>query len=331
MSNASATAGASSWEGSRFRRWMLRPEAPALVFIAALLVIFSITADGFLSGSNFERILDQVAVIGVIALAVNVVVLSGEIDISVGSMLGLCAVVAGLVAAEYGGLALPLLAGMATGAVAGSVNGLLVTLGRVPAIIVSLGMLYALRGLVTLITGGSYVTQIPEASRQLGIGSIFGIEMPIFVLFGLFAVMALIGSYSNWGRNVYAIGGNRRASRLAGLPLNRTRFLAFMTVGIFVGIAATIYMGRVGSIQTSAGSMLELQVIAAVVIGGTSIAGGRGSALAALSGAVLIGVILNGIVLLGVPGVWQNVVLGGLILVAVTVDAIRRRVLEDDR
>lgn len=331
MSNASTTARASGWESSRLRSWLLRPEAPALIFIAALLVFFSITADGFLSGSNFESILDQVAVIGIIALAVNMVVLSGEIDISVGSMLGLCAVVAGLVAAEYGGLALPLLAGMATGAIAGSVNGLLVTLGRVPAIIVSLGMLYALRGLVTLITGGSYVTAIPEESRQLGLGSVFGIATPILVLFGLFAIMSLIGGYSNWGRNIYAIGGNRQASRLAGLPLDRTRFLAFMTVGIFVGIAATIYMGSAGSVQTSAGNMLELEVIAAVVIGGTSIAGGRGSALAALSGAVLIGVILNGIVLLGVPGVWQNVVLGGLILLAITVDAIRRRLLEDDR
>lgn len=314
---------------SAVRRWLLRPETPAMVFLVGLTLVFSFTADGFMRTGNLESILTQVAVVGVIALAVNQVVLCGEIDISVGSMMGLCAVAAGTVATQTGGLLLPLLAGIATGAAAGTVNGLLVAYGRVPAIIVSLGMLYGLRGLVTLVTGGDFVTGIPAESRQLGIGSVLGIDAPVLVLLGLFGVMALVGGYSSWGRNVYAVGGNRKAARLAGLPINRTRFLAFVIVGVAVGIAATIFMGRVGAVQTSAGAVLELQVIAAVVVGGTSIAGGRGSALAALTGAVLIGVILNGIVLLGVPGVWQNFVLGGLILFAVSVDTLRRRLLEE--
>lgn len=330
MSEAGTTPGGAEGQtllGAVLRRWFLRPEAPALTFLVLLVAVFSLAVDGFLRAANIESILTQVAVVGIVALAVNQVILCGEIDISTGSMLGLCAVAAGMAATATGGVWLPLLAGIVTGALAGALNGALVTLGRVPAIIVTLGMLYALRGVILLVTGGSFVTGIPQESRILGVGTIAGINTPVIVLFILFAVVALIGAHSTWGRNVYAVGGNRRAARLVGLPINRTRFLAFVMVGVFTGIAATIYMGRAGAVQTTAGAGLELQVIAAVVVGGTSIAGGRGSALAALTGAVLIGVILNGILLMGVPGVWQNFVLGALILLAVSVDAVRRRLL----
>jgi ribose/xylose/arabinose/galactoside ABC-type transport system permease subunit len=315
--------------GAVVRRWMVRPEAPALVFLAVLVVVFSLSSNEFLSGSNLESIIVSVAVLGTIALAVNQVILCGEIDISTGSMMGLCAVAAGAVATSTGGLILPLLAGVAVGALAGAVNGLLVTLGRIPSIIVTLGMLYALRGVILLVTGGTWITGIPNETRILGTGSVLGIHYPVFVLLILFVVMELVSRHSTWGRNVFAVGGNRRASRLAGLPIDRVRFLAFVLVGVFVGIAAVIYLGRAGSVQTNTGTGLELQVVAAVVIGGTSISGGRGSTLAALTGAVLIGVILNGLILLGVPGIWQDAVLGALILLAVATDVLRRRLLGD--
>lgn len=315
--------------GTGLRRWLVRPEAPALVFLAVLLVAFSLSSDKFLSGSNLESILVSVAVLGTIALAVNQVILCGEIDISTGSMMGLCAVAAGAVATSTGGLILPLLTGVAVGALAGAVNGLLATLGRIPSIIVTLGMLYALRGVILLVTGGSWITGIPDKTRVLGTGAVLGIEYPVFVLLILFVVMELVSRHSTWGRNVFAVGGNRRASRLAGLPIDRVRFTAFVLVGVFVGIASIIYLGRAGSVQTNTGTGLELQVVAAVVIGGTSISGGRGSTLAALTGAVLIGVILNGLILLGVPGIWQDAVLGALILLAVATDVLRRRLLGD--
>ena len=156
-----------------------------------------------------------------------------------------------------------------------------------------------------------------------------GVGYPVIILFVLFLVMELVSRHSTWGRNVFAVGGNRVAARFAGLPINRTRFFAFTLVGVFVGIASLIYLGRAGSVQTNTGVGLELQAVAAVVIGGTSISGGRGSALAALTGAVLIGVILNGLVLLGVPGIWQQAVLGALILLAVATDVLRRRLVGD--
>jgi ribose/xylose/arabinose/galactoside ABC-type transport system permease subunit len=308
---------------------MLRPEAPALVFLAVLVAAFTLTSNKFLSATNLEAILVSVAVLGVIALAVNQVILCGEIDISTGSMLGLCAVAAGTVALSTGGLILPLLTGVAVGALAGAVNGLLVTLGRIPSIIVTLGMLYALRGVILLVTGGTWITGIPDAIRSVGTGTVLGVGYPVIILFVLFVVMELVSRHSTWGRNVFAVGGNRRASRLAGLPTDRVRFLAFVLVGVFVGIASIIYMGRAGSVQTNTGVGLELQVVAAVVIGGTSISGGRGSSLAALTGAVLIGVILNGLILLGVPGIWQDAVLGALILLAVATDVLRRRLIGD--
>lgn len=332
MGEARAPTPAEGSAGTRsdaFRRFIARPEAPALVFLAVLLVVFSLSSDKFLSGSNLESILTSVAVLGTIALAVNQVILAGEIDISTGSMMGLCAVAAGAVATSAGGLILPLLSGVAVGALAGAVNGLLVTAGRIPSIIVTLGMLYALRGVILLVTGGTWITGIPDEARVLGTGSVLGIGVPVLVLLVLFVVMEAVSRHSTWGRNVFAVGGNRRAARFAGLPIERTRFLAFVLVGVFVGIASMIYLGRAGSVQTNTGTGLELQVVAAVVIGGTSIAGGRGSTLAALTGAVIIGVILNGLILLGVPGIWQQGVLGALILLAVATDVLRRRLLGD--
>ncbi len=331
MSEARAPAGPERGAegGSFLQRFMVRPEAPALVFLAVLLVAFSLANDRFWQPSNLESIVASVAVLGVIALAVNQVVLAGEIDISTGSMLGLCAIAAGAVGVSYGGLILPLLAGVVTGAVCGAVNGLLVTLGRIPSIIVTLGMLYALRGVILLVTGGTWITGVPDATRVLGMGTVFGVGYPVIILLALFVVMELVSRNSTWGRNVFAVGGNRRASRFAGLPIDRVRFATFALVGVFVGIASLIYLGRAGTAQTNAGVGLELQVVAAVVIGGTSISGGRGSPLAALTGAVLIGVILNGLILLGVPGIWQDAVLGGLILLAVATDVLRRRLVGD--
>lgn len=326
MSEARTTATA---DGALLHRFLVRPEAPALAFLALLLVVFSVLSGKFLSVSNLESILTSVAVLGVIALAVNQVVLCGEIDISTGSMMGLCAVAGGAVATSAGGLLLPLLAAVGVGALCGATNGFLVTLGRIPSIIVTLGMLYALRGVILLVTGGSWITGLPNESRVLGIGSVLGLSVPVVVLFVLFVVMELVSRHSTWGRNVFAVGGNRRAARFAGLPTDRVRFLAFVLVGVFVGVASVIYMGRAGSVQTNTGTGLELQVVAAVVIGGTSISGGRGSSLAALTGAILIGVILNGLVLVGVPGIWQQGVLGALILLAVTTDVLRRRLMGD--
>jgi ribose/xylose/arabinose/galactoside ABC-type transport system permease subunit len=325
---AAAAPSAGERPGSAWSRWLVRPEAPALVFLIALLVFLSVTAPGFLTAANLSSILTSVAVLGIIALGVNQVVLAGEIDISVGSALGLCAVASGA-AAKTGGLGLALVVAIAIGTLVGGLNGFLVTRGRVPSIIVTLGMLYALRGLVLIVTGGDWVTGLPHGSRVLGLSTLAGVNVSIFVLAAVAIAVALIARSTTWGRDVYAVGGNRRAAVYAGISLRRTRWLAFTLTGALVGLASVIFFSRVGIVPTNAGSGLELQVLAAVVIGGTSISGGRGSPFAAVVGAVLIGVFLNGLVLLNVPGLWQNVVVGGLILLAVATDTLRRRLVGD--
>ncbi|QBI20202.1 ABC transporter permease [Egibacter rhizosphaerae] len=309
-------------------RWQVlahRPESPAAIVLLVVGVLLSIIAPGFLTAANLQSVVVQSSIVALIALGVNQVVLAGEIDISMGSMLGLCAMLVGTVAVEVGGLLFPLLTGLLVGGAAGALNGFLVVKARIPAIVVGLGMLYTLRGLLLLISGGDSVSGIPLESRILGRDEVFGLHWALILVAAAAALLAVVGRHTTWGRDVYAVGGNRGAARLTGLAIDRTRFFAFLGTGLATGLASLVYIGRTGGVQPNAGFALELEIIAAVVIGGTSIAGGRGSTFAPLVGALLVGVILNGMVLMNVPGVWQDAVLGGLILLAISADGVRRR------
>jgi ribose/xylose/arabinose/galactoside ABC-type transport system permease subunit len=313
----------------RLERLALRPEAPCIAFLVVLCLVLSVAAEGFLTTSNLYGILDEVAIVGLIALGLNFVVLSGEIDISVGSTLAMAALLGGRLAENTGGFVLPLLLALGVGAGVGLVNGFLVTTSRLPSIIVTLGTLYALRGL-ELHIGQTGVPPVPDAARLLG-HDILGIKADVVVLIGLFLAFAWTLRHSTWGRDVVAVGGNRAAAILAGLRPNWTRMWTFVLVGACAGLAAMVYIGQQGSVQPQVATGLELQVIAAVVVGGTSITGGRGSSLAPLVGAILLGVIFNGMILLGIPGTWQDFFTGALILLAVSADVARRRLFEASR
>jgi ribose/xylose/arabinose/galactoside ABC-type transport system permease subunit len=308
------------------QRFGARPEAPSLVFLIAILIVFSVTVDGFLDLENLQGTLSQVAIIGIIALAVNQVILAGEIDVSTGSMLAACAFAAGLVAERTSGLAAAFGVAVAGGAVLGAINGLLVTRFRLPSIIATLGLLYMLRGTL-LAEGGDTVANTPPGARVLGTGDIFGLDVAVFLLVGVFAAFELLHRHSLWGREILAVGGNAEAARVAGLRVDWIRFRGFLLVGVCVGLAAMVYLGQVGQVQATAATGFELQPIAAAVVGGTSIAGGRGSNLAPIVGAVLIGVILNALTLLSVPGTYVDLVMGALILAAILTDVLRRRVM----
>lgn len=307
-------------------RFLLLPEAPSLCFLALLISILSLTTPGFLTRLNLEGVLAQVAVLGIVALAVNQVILAGEIDVSTGSLVAVCAFVYGEVAMRGGGLLMPLLASLGVGLTVGVINGLLVTNARIPSIIATLGTLNVLRGAV-LLAAADVVLNISGRSRALGIGALLGVSTPVLVLIGAYLAFELIGRQTTWGRDVLAVGGNRRAARLAGLPIDGIRLRAFALVGLCCGLAAAVFLGQIGQLQATAATGFELQVIAAVVIGGTSLTGGRGSNVAPLVGAFLIGVILNGMTLRAVPGTYQDVVLGILILLAIATDALRRRLV----
>ncbi|MBV6760250.1 ABC transporter permease [Rhodococcus opacus] len=310
------------------KRMALRPELASVVFLGVLVVVFSVTATGFLSLSNVGNIIEQVAIIGILALGLNMVILSDEIDISVGSNLAITTSVTALVAVATGGnLVLTVLTAIALASAIGAFNGALVVKARIPSIIVTLAMLTILRGLNNMINPTG-IPSVPEGVRIFGQGKLLGLSVSAWVFVVLAIVVAVVARHTVWGRDLPAVGGNTDAARFLGLPVDRVRFIAFAVGGLCVGIGSLVYLGQLGAVQPAAGTGLELQVIAAVVVGGTSISGGRGSVLAAVIGAILMGTILNGANLLGLQERWQSVFIGAVILLAIGAEFARRRVLE---
>ena len=309
---------------------LARPELPSLVFLALLVVVLSLTTPSFFTIPNLQAVLEQVVVVSIVALAVNQVILSEQIDISTGSLVAVCAFVYGNIALTVGGSWIPLAGALATGAFVGLVNGVLSTYGRVSSIITTMGMLFALRGAV-LLAAGAQVLNLPPESRIFGLGDVLDVPMSIIVLVVVFALMGIVSRHTVFGRNVYAVGGNDRAARTVGLPLNQVRLLTLVLSGLSCGLAAAVLLGQIGQLQATAATGFELKVIAAVVLGGTSITGGRGSNLAPVVGAVLVGVILNALTLNRVPGIFELFVLGVLILAAVSFDGLRTRLTDRRR
>jgi rhamnose transport system permease protein len=307
----------------RVRQLMSHPDVAASGTLIAVMTVFAVTAAGFLTRDNLVGVLISVSIVALLAVGQNLVILGGEIDVSVGSILAVAATSAGQVAVATGSFWLTLAVGMGAGLLAGSINGLLVTNTVVPSIVVTLGTLYAFRGLALLISDNRNINEVPPAPSSLGSGDLLGIPRPVLVVLLAFAVIAVIRRNTTWGRDLGATGNNRRAAMTMGVPIRRELFWAFAISGLLAGLGAVVYLGLLGGAQTSVGTGLELQVIAACAIGGTSIQGGRGTDLAPLIGALLIGVITNGVLLLGVPGVWISCAYGGCLLIAVAGDRVR--------
>jgi ribose/xylose/arabinose/galactoside ABC-type transport system permease subunit len=306
------------------RRFTVRSEMPSLVFLVLLVVALSASTPGFATVANLSSVLEQVAVVAIVALAVNQVVLAGEIDVSTGSLLAACSFVYGSIAVAFGGVWFPLCGALIAGGAVGALNGALSTYGRVPSIIATVGMLFILRGIV-LLAGGAEVIHLVADSRALGAGTMWGIPISILVLALVFLAMHSLSEHSTFGCDVYAIGGNPRAARTVGLPIYRVRILTFVLSGLSCGLAAAVLLGQIGQLQATAATGFELKVVAAVVLGGTRITGGRGSNASPVIGAILVGVILNALTLNRVPGSYELLVLGALILAAVSFDGVRQR------
>lgn len=306
------------------------PAAPSMIFLVVATLGVGMVTDGFLTVANLRSILEQAVLISIVALAVNQVILSGEIDVSTGSLLAVCAFVFGNTANVVGGAWLPLVAALVAGGAVGLLNGFLSTYGRVPSIITTLGMLFILRGAV-LLGGGAQVLNMAPASRVFGQGGAAGIPVTIIIAACLFLVMEIVSRHTIWARNAIAIGGNESAARTLGLPIRKTRLIAFVLSGLCCGLAAAVFLGQIGQLQATAATGFELKVIAAVVLGGTSIRGGKGSNVSPVVGAVLVGVILNAMTLNRVPGTYELLVLGSLILGAVSFEGVRQKLLTRGR
>jgi ribose/xylose/arabinose/galactoside ABC-type transport system permease subunit len=288
-------------------------------------VVLGILRPAFFEPGNLRDLLVNSSYTLVVACGMTVVILSGNIDISVGSQLAVCSFLSALAAKAGWPLPGVLLAGVGIGALLGALNGVLVTWGRIPSILVTLGTMTLLRGALLWLTGGMWLRDLPPSFTWIGRGSFLGIANPIWVAGGVALVFAVLLSRTRWGRAVYAVGGQARAAELAGVPVPRTTLSAFVVLGALTGLASLIYSARFTVVQSNVGAGLEMLVITAVVVGGTDIFGGRGSLFGTVLGVVLFAVLGTALTFLGVPAYWEGTLQGAMILVAVLSDALATR------
>lgn len=298
-----------------------------LLGLLVLGAALSILTDRFLSFSNLANVGQQIAVISIVALGATFVIIAGGIDLSVGSVVALSSVVFAL-AFSNAGLAWPIavLAALATGIAVGVVNGLFVTLGRLPAFIATLATLSMARGLALVVSEGRPISGFPDEFRTITSGRIVG-DVPVSI--GLTIVLFVLGGlalrHTVFGRAVYAVGGSEEVARLSGIRIVRLKVAIYALAGFCAAVGGLVLTSRLNSAQPVAGQGLELDVIAAVVIGGASLSGGQGTAFGTLLGALIIGVLRNGLNLLNVSSFWQQVAVGAVIAAAVMTDTLRRR------
>ena len=295
----------------------------ALFILIVLLIIAALSSPAFLTPTNITNLLLQMSIIGVVVLAELIIVLTGGIDISVGSALGLAAV---LSAGLFGGFSVwfALLVALAVGGLIGLVNGWLVSFRGLEPFIVTLGMLALARGLVYAYSEGIPIT--PEASEtfaQIGQTTVLGIPVLTLIWIAMVLLVAFLLRRTVWGRRVYAIGSNKEASRSSGIPVGATLWSVYILGGLLVGLGGWMFVCRFGSATALAGNLMELEAIAAVVIGGAALSGGKGTVFGAVVGTIIFQVIANLLSLLNVSTFLQDAFRGALILVAVTLATVQ--------
>ncbi len=297
--------------------------AGIVVALVLECVVLALLSPHFLTADNLLNVALQASINAIIAAGMTFVILTGGIDLSVGSVVALAGILGTLAAREAGGGAAPaaaLAAALAFGALSGGVAGALVTRFRIAPFIVTLALMTVWRGTAFVVTEGRPVWELPESFATLGGGRLAGLPLPALVMALVYAALHVALRHARFGRHVYAVGGNPEAARLAGIRTHRVVASVYVLSGALAALAGVLLASRMNSGQPNAGVMYELDAIAAVVVGGTSITGGRGSVARTLAGALLIAVLKNGLNLLDVNSYVQQVVVGGVILAAVLFD-----------
>lgn len=309
--------------GTMFR-W-LRTEGTLLVALVVLLAILTAVAPNFMTLGNVLNIVREAAFVGIIAWGMTLVIISGEIDISVGSNVALSSALLGVLVAKQGVPILPaVLIVLAVGTLIGVFAGVFRALLNVPSFIVTLALYLGLKGLALFITN-AFPNSIPSATfNYFGAGFFFGVPVPALVLFLLFLVFLFVSRKTAFGRSVYAVGGNAEAARLSGISVARVRILVFTMTGLLAALVGVLLSARLSSGNPGIGTGMEFDVIAAVIIGGASLAGGRGAMLGTLLGVLFVTVLSNGLVLLGVNAYVQDIASGAIVLIAVLLSSIRK-------
>jgi inositol transport system permease protein len=295
------------------------------LFLLALIVFFALENSRFLSLRNVSNILTEVSIYGIIAVGMTFVILTAGVDLAVGSLLAFAGMSGALVMKALGADSLGWLVALATatavGALVGYLQGKTVTFFSVPPFIVTLGGMTIWRGATLILNDGSPVSGFDAGYRWWGTGSIAGIPVPILIFGSIAALGFITERFTRYGRYIYAVGGNPEAARLNGLDVPAIITSVYLIVGALSGLAGFLLSARLGAAEAVGGIGYELRVIASVVIGGTSLAGGRGGIGGTIVGALLIGVLTNGLVIMHVSSYWQQVVIGLIIVAAVAFDA----------
>ena len=301
-------------------------ELTTLIALIGLMMVITFINPNFLTANNLLNLLLQVTANGFIAFGMTFVILTGGIDLSVGSILALSsALTAGLIAA---GIPVPfaILLAVCMGGIFGMLNGLLVAYGKLAPFIVTLASMTIFRGATLVFTNGNPLTQGLSDSflfQFLGQGYVVGIPFPVILMFLVFIILYVVLHKTAFGKSVYALGGNEKAAYISGVKLNKVKIIIYTISGIMASISGLIITSRLSSAQPTAGTSYAMDAIAAVVLGGTSLSGGKGRILGTLIGALIIGVLNNGLNIIGVSAFWQQVVKGVVILIAVLLDRFK--------
>ncbi|MCC7449537.1 MAG: ABC transporter permease [Anaerolineae bacterium] len=300
-------------------------QAGLLVSLILVGVFLALASPFFLLPQNLFNVARAISYSGITAAIATLVLVSGGLDLSIGAVMALV----GVVCAQMLGAKVPwplvVIAGLLTGVIVGAVNGTLVTYVGINPFIVTIGSQFLVRGIAYALVKGQELIITEPNFLYLGQGTLGGVPFPALLMIGMFLLVGWWMRYTRFGKHVYAIGGSLSASRLAGIPVNRRRMQVYILSGAFAALSGIVLAGFTGSGLAYAAAGSELTVIAAVILGGTALMGGRGTVLGTLMGVVLLGIINNGFVLLSVPSYWQYVVQGAALLLAVVLDEVRAK------
>jgi ribose transport system permease protein len=290
-----------------------------LIFLIFISIIFTILSPHFLTFSNIINVIRQIAVISLIAFGMNFVILLGGIDLSVGSIVAATGIVAAVVNLSTHSLLLTILMVVFSGIIIGIINGIVIVSFKIPDFIATLGMMSVIRGIVMVVTKANPIYGMSQSFYFLGQGYIGPIPFPVILSFLIFAIALIILKYNKFGRYIYATGSNQEVARLSGINVKLVRIIIYGISGLTAGISGLLLASRTAAAVPIAGVGYELDAIAAVVLGGTSLVGGRGSLVGTLLGLMVLGVLANGLVLLGINPFYIDIVKGAILLVAVAV------------
>lgn len=303
---------------ANFKNFLVKYKS--LFGLLVLCIILSILTPRFLTINNLRNVFTQVSVNAVIAAGMTFVILTGGIDLSVGSILAIAGAVAASIVKSTGNVFLAVIAALAIGAIIGLLNGIIIARGKIQAFIATLVSMTVFRGVTYVYTNGTPVSGLGQKFMVLGNDKILGMPIPVIVTVIIFLLSYYILDQTRYGRYVYSIGGNEDTARLSGINTNKVKTLVYVISGVMAAVSGIIVTSRIGSASPNAGSGFELDAIAAVVLGGTSLAGGEGSIVGTIIGAVIIGVLNNGLNLMNVSPFYQLIVKGLVILLAVMID-----------